>query len=178
MDDSQIVEADAFTLPYRDLEIAAEIGGVVAFVAVEEGELVEEGQVLVRFKSDLLEARRLWQQAQVASAVVQISAEQTRCEVATQECDRMAGLFEKEVISDRDYVQARLEKDLADWRVRAAEAAVTASEAAVVLEEKRIEQTINPALHDECDRDVRTLRPVDLEQQVRQKRILTSCDKR
>jgi len=137
-----IVDVDAFTLPYRDLEIAADVGGVVAVVEVEEGELVEEKQVLVRFKSDVLEAQVAYQRTRVASAAVQVHAEETRRQVAVREYERMAGLFEQEVIPERDYTQAELEKDLADWRVAAAKAALTASEAAAAMEEKRLEQTI------------------------------------
>ena len=133
-----IVDVDAFTLPYRDLEIAADVGGVVAVVEVEEGELVEEKQVLVRFKSDVLEAQVAYQRTRVASAAVQVHAEETRRQVAAREYERMAGLFEQEVIPERDYTQAELEKDLADWRVAAAKAALTASEAAAAMEEKRL----------------------------------------
>jgi cobalt-zinc-cadmium efflux system membrane fusion protein len=137
-----VVEADAFTQPYRDLEIAAEVGGVVAAVNVEEGDHVEEGQVLVTFKSEVLEAQKVSAQSRVAYAEVQVGAEEANCAVATREYDRMKGLFEENVISDQDFRKTALQKDQADWRVRAAQETLKVSKAAVELEVQHIEQTV------------------------------------
>ncbi len=141
-DGVSVVVCDAITLPFRDLEIAAEIGGVIGAVDVEEGDRVTRGQVLVRFAAGVVEARRRWQQAQTEAAEVQLKAEQTNCEVITAEYERSADLFAQKVIPEVECVKARLDRDLAEWRVRAAEATLTASEAANILEDERLAQTI------------------------------------
>jgi RND family efflux transporter MFP subunit len=138
----EIVEARAFTLPFRNLEIAADMSGVVETVEVEEGDRVHSGQVLVKLKSDVLEAQQAWRQAQVASAELQLRSEQTNWQVATRESDRMEGLYAEQVITERDYIKAKLEKDLAGWRVRAAMATLKVSKAAVALADRQLEQTI------------------------------------
>ena len=64
------------TVETREIEIGSKIGGRVTQVAVEEGQQVAPGAVLVRFEADQLKAQR----AQAQAAVVEAQAELDRME--------------------------------------------------------------------------------------------------
>ena len=67
------------------VDVASEITGRVAKVFVQEGDLVQEGDVLARIKTDTLEAQKARAEADVASAESQ--AEQARAMIEQREAD-------------------------------------------------------------------------------------------
>ncbi len=61
------------TVETREIQIGSKIGGRVTDVAVEEGQMVKAGTLLVRFESDELKSQRAQAQAQVEQAQAELS---------------------------------------------------------------------------------------------------------
>ncbi|MCK4376499.1 MAG: biotin/lipoyl-binding protein, partial [Candidatus Brocadiae bacterium] len=92
---SEVVAVTAFTMPFRQLDVASEIGGVLTAVHVEEGDQVEQDQVLAEFNADILRAKLAVSEGRIKAAEVQIEAQQASYEVLTTEFERMAQLYEE-----------------------------------------------------------------------------------
>ena len=128
-----------------EIDVAAKTAGRVEEMLVDEGDLVEEGQILVRMDTDVLEAQQREAKAQLrrarigveaaASQVVQREAErraaeaqvaQRRAEMqaAVKRADRARRLAARSAISAQDL-------DDAEARAQAARAGVAAAEAQV-----------------------------------------------
>lgn len=138
---ARLVQAEAFTMPYRSLKVAAEVGGVLAAVHVDEGDEVSEGQLLVELKSDLLKASIAWREAQAEAAEAQVEAEKAASELCKIEYERAQKLDEEGVITEQDLTKARLDHKEAQYRVSQAEAAAKANRRAEELERARLRQT-------------------------------------
>jgi RND family efflux transporter MFP subunit len=118
---ADVVEVVAFTAPFRELEIASETGGVLTEVHVDEGDEVERGRVLVELKSDVLRARLAVSQARTALAALQIRARQTTSESCENEFQRCARMLGQGLLDDQRFQRAKLERDIAELNVEAAE---------------------------------------------------------
>ena len=94
-------EVTAFTTPFRELDIASEMAGVVTKVLVEEGDHVAQGQALVELKSDLLRAQLEVSKAKIESADYEIAYYEATYQTRKMEFERAAQLLEKGVASPR-----------------------------------------------------------------------------
>jgi HlyD family secretion protein len=102
------------------LELVAPISEVIVEVAVERGEHVGPGTLLVRLDSTLAEAERARAEAGVASA-------RTAVRVAEHELARALEMRRRRVASQQDLEQAELRRDEAAARLREAEALLAAA---------------------------------------------------
>lgn len=132
------------TEPFKRLEIASEIGGVIAKVHVEEGDQVAEGQVLVELKAGVPRAQMAVDRAHVESARLQIIAYQATFQTRKMAYERALSLFENKVLSSEDYDKAQLEMELAGVGVENAIAQKRVAELAVIRDEESLKQTIIP----------------------------------
>ncbi|MBI5585086.1 MAG: biotin/lipoyl-binding protein, partial [Deltaproteobacteria bacterium] len=122
-----------------DVEIGFKIPGRVVERLVSEGEPIQKGQVLARIDSQDLAQEIAQRRAQVAAAratlaelttgsrpeeIAQAEATQARAEAegdrARQEFERQQKLYQREVISTREFDQARTTFDGAEARIREA----------------------------------------------------------
>jgi multidrug resistance efflux pump len=121
---SNDVVADAVVVPIKSAQLSLPSGGIVAEIAVEEGEQVEAGQVLVR-----LEASRQ------AAAVTQAEAQLLRAQLAVQ--DLQAGPRPEEIAAAQAAVEAaqaqlaRVEQGARAEEIAAAEAALAGAHASL-----------------------------------------------
>jgi len=121
---SNDVVADAVVVPIKSAQLSLPSGGIVADIAVEEGEQVEAGQVLVR-----LEASRQ------AAAVAQAEAQLLRAQLAVQ--DLQAGPRPEEIAAAQAAVEAaqaqlaRVEQGARPEEISAAEAALAGANASL-----------------------------------------------
>lgn len=95
----RVVSAEAFVVPIKESDLAFEIGGRVAAIEVEEGEVVNEGDVLVRLDDSA---------QQTALAEAQATLAQTKARKAEAEA-RLA-----EAVSGMSEAEANLSKVKAD----------------------------------------------------------------
>ena len=121
---SDDVVADAVVLPIKSAQLSLPVGGIVAEVAIKEGEQVAVGQVLVR-----LEASRQ------AAAVAQAEAQLLRAQLAV--VDLQAGPRPEEIAAAQAAVEAaqaqlaRVEQGVRPEEISAAEAALAGANASL-----------------------------------------------
>ncbi|MGD2176060.1 MAG: efflux RND transporter periplasmic adaptor subunit [Candidatus Brocadiaceae bacterium] len=106
------IVVEAFTAPFRDLEIASEVGGVLRAVEVEEGERVEAGQVIARLKAETLEAQLAVSEARVDAAELEIQSARKNYEDLEREWRDVKELAEKGIEPVEKQEKARLEMEL------------------------------------------------------------------
>jgi HlyD family secretion protein len=122
----------------QEIHIAATFAGRLAEVLVEEGEMVEAGQVLARIdtaerEANLQEARAEIAQAEhaVAEAKAEIGRRESELKFAQQELNRALQLFEKGHLAQQRVDQRMTERDTARAALQVAQARLTTSERAV-----------------------------------------------
>jgi RND family efflux transporter MFP subunit len=117
------VVGDGSILPWQELVVGTEASGLrVAEVAVEEGERVREGQLLVRLDDSVLRAQR----DQFAAGLEEAEA---ALRVARQDLDRTVELARGQIAARQQLDQRRAAADQADARLAVARAKLLEIEA-------------------------------------------------
>jgi len=112
----EAIEITGFTIPFRQLAIASEVGGVLTEVKVEEGDQVKEGQVLVQLRDDILRAQLDISKANVVAADHEIEAANATYETEQLEYARIENLFKEGTVSTEEHDAAKLEMRIAKIR--------------------------------------------------------------
>lgn len=97
---TQIVTATGKIQPEISVKIMPEVGGEIVALPVKEGERVKKGDVLLKIKPDVYEAQRDQSAAMLLSAQASLNR-------AEPEYKRIKSLFEKGLVSQAEYDQAR-----------------------------------------------------------------------
>jgi RND family efflux transporter MFP subunit len=142
------VEATAFTVPFRMVELATDAGGVLQKVYCEEGDVVKEGQLLVELRSDMVKAERAVTLSRLESARVQVTASEITHAQRKMDLDRVAALAEKKIVSQEDHDKARLEMELSRLAIDNAKAQVKMIEVAVQRDDEAVRRTQVRAPHE------------------------------
>lgn len=140
-------EVSAFVEPYRDIEVSSPEMGTLAFVKVNEGDYVAQGQVLAGLDEEvLLAGLRMAQKAM--SARGRLQAAQAELRQREQQLQKLEELLERKHASRDEVAKARLQVELAQAQVQTArdEIAVKTAEYQRIeaqLESKRIKSPID-----------------------------------
>ena len=135
------IEITGFTIPFRELAIASEIGGVLTEVKVDEGERVKKEQVLVQLRDDILRAQLDISKANVVAAEHEIEAAQATYETEKLEYDRIAKLFNDGTVSTEEHGVAKLEMRIAKIRYENALHTKKIYELTVIRDEEGVRRT-------------------------------------
>jgi HlyD family secretion protein len=127
-------EGRVVAYPGAEVEVGAEREGRLVSVRVEEGDVVQRGQLLAEIESDELRAALAEARARVEEAVAE-------ARLAEATLERRGRLREERVVAEQDLDQARRDLDTARARVETAKATVTRYEAA--LRKCRVEAPIS-----------------------------------
>ncbi|HEV7267651.1 MAG TPA: efflux RND transporter periplasmic adaptor subunit [Falsiroseomonas sp.] len=125
------IAGDGSVVAWQELVIGAEAGGLrVVEVAVQEGEAVREGQLLVRLEDALLTAQRDQAEAAVAEA-------EAALRIARQDLARAVELSRtqsapRQTVEQREAAEAQAEARLAAARARRDEAAARLAQARIL----------------------------------------------
>ncbi len=138
----------------QEVRLGSKIGGRVANVAVQEGELAEAGQVLIEFEAPELRAQYDQQRSRVAYAKANLEKaqhgwrpeelRQAKSELASQQADydqsvadlkRIEALFEDKKLTRADYDAAIATRDRMRGRMEAAAANYEMMEAGTRIED-------------------------------------------
>ena len=120
-DITAVVTANGRIVPRTDVKISAYVPAKIIQLPVEEGDVVEEGQLLVQL--DDTEYRAAVNQAKAQLASAKASLEQARLVFKRQK-----ELFEKKLSSEEQYDMAKTELDLAKARYQQAVAGLDQAE--------------------------------------------------
>jgi len=115
--------------PYRQVDVRAQVPGVVTGVTVDRGDAVREGRVMAA-----IEARGI--QSQAASAEAQVAGAQSNVALARRQLESAQMLFERGGVSELEYETAQTqleaaEAQLAATRAQAASARETAARTSI-----------------------------------------------
>jgi len=111
-------------LPYREVEVRAQVPGVLVSVQVDRGDAVREGQVLARIEAEGI-------RGQAASAQAGVAAAEANLALAARQLESARKLYEAGAMSEIEFRQAQAAHEAAQAQLEAARAqAVGAGEQA------------------------------------------------
>ncbi len=121
------------------VSVGAEISGRIQTVEVDYNSKVKEGDVLARFDKSTLEAQLAQTRAMLATARAQLAQASFDLEQAGRNRVRADAIFEKGGLSASDHETAVTAARLAEARVGAAKAQVSAQEAALAVAKSNLD---------------------------------------
>lgn len=146
-----VLNTSGYVTARREATVSSKITGKVTDVLIEEGDHVQEGQILARLDDANVQANLQLAQAQVASARTALEETRVLLQEAELEWNRQKGLLQRRVASQADYdhaeaaaqaLQARLARQTADvtvadrsagiWRQQADDTIIRAPFAGIV----------------------------------------------
>lgn len=110
---TQTVTASGKVRPEIEVKMSSDVSGEIVFLAVEEGDRVEQGQLLVQIQPDFYAAQR--EQAQAGLLQAQSDAARAEAELRRAEDDlaRKRALAERGVIATQELEAAQTQYDVA-----------------------------------------------------------------
>lgn len=131
----ELVSASGKVQPKVSVDISSDVTGKIVAVHVEEGDVVETGQLLLEIDPTQFRETVRSQEAQYQSSLAALREAEARLEQQESEWRRARGLYETDGISERDYESARTAHQLAEAQLVSAQRRV--DQAAAVLEQAR-----------------------------------------
>lgn len=138
----QLVSASGTVRPEVEVIISPDVSGEIIELTVREGDFVRQGDLLVRIRPDLFQARIDELQAALMNSQAreqQAKATLIRAEAAYR---RQKQLFESNVIPEIEYVTAKSDFDAQQANHRAAEFTVKSAEAQLRRAQEELRQTV------------------------------------
>jgi HlyD family secretion protein len=129
---TQSVTASGKIRPEIEVPISSEVSGEIVFLGVEEGDRVQEGQLLLRIRGEFYTAQR--EQAQAGLLQSRADAARARAEYLRAEADlaRQQSLFDRGVVPEAEieaaqtrFQVAQASLEAAEYRIRSAEASLS-----------------------------------------------------
>ncbi len=122
--------------PLSKVEIRSKVEGIIKTIAVDEGDRVHKGQVIIELDKDILasrvkEARSVLEKARSRYQQAQIEASTTEMEAAQRNYDRLQKLFSQGLISQQQLDDVETALAIAKQNYRSREAAVSMAKADV-----------------------------------------------
>ena len=145
---TQVVSASGKIQPEIEVIIRPDVSGEIIELAVKEGDYVRKGDLLVRIKPDIYQAQI--DNLNAALLTQKARMEQTRASVIQAEAafKRDKQLYEKDVISEMDYIQTKSNYDAQQASLKAAEYQIQSAEAQLRQAQEELEQTVIRAPQD------------------------------
>ena len=136
------VHATGHVQAMTTVEIGAEVSGRIAAVEVDYNDRVKAGQVLARFDRTSLQAQLAQMNATLQASRATLEQTKTDRDQAKRNVERLSRLFSNKAISEAEHDTAVSAANLADQRVRAAEAQVTAQEASLAVSRNNLDHAV------------------------------------
>ena len=106
---TQTVSATGKIYPEYQVELRPEVSGEIVSLPVEEGDIVQKGQLLVRIKPEQYTAQRNQAKAQLDAARSQLKVREAALSRVESDYKRIKGLAEKGLASDQELEMAKSE---------------------------------------------------------------------
>ena len=108
---ASVLDATGYVVARRMATVSAKITGKVREVLIEEGQRVEEGDVMARLDPVDADAQRTLSASQVAAAESQIAGTQAQLKEAEANAARLGALAKQKLVSRAQYEQAVAQRD-------------------------------------------------------------------
>ncbi|MEQ8883983.1 MAG: efflux RND transporter periplasmic adaptor subunit [Balneola sp.] len=145
---TQLVSASGKIQPEVEVIIRPDVSGEIIELAVNEGDFVRKGDLLVRLKPDIFKARI--DELNAALLTQKARLEQTRASLIQAEAAHLKNkeLYKKDIISELDCIQTKSNFDSQKASLKASEYQVQSAEAQLRKAEEELEQTVIRAPQD------------------------------
>ncbi|OAN62074.1 efflux transporter periplasmic adaptor subunit [Balneola sp. EhC07] len=145
---TQLVSASGKIQPEVEVIIRPDVSGEIIELAVNEGDFVRKGDLLVRLKPDIFKARI--DELTAALLTQKARLEQTRASLIQAEAAHLKNkeLYEKDIISELDFIQTKSNYDSQKASLKASEYQVQSAEAQLRKAEEELQQTVIRAPQD------------------------------
>jgi HlyD family secretion protein len=139
---TQTVSASGKIQPETEVIIRPDVSGEVIELAVREGDFVRAGDLLLRIKPDLYEARI--EELNAALLTQRSRFEQARAGMLQAEVEyaKQAHLYDRELIPELEYMQAKNSLEAEKANVKAAEYQIESARAQLRRAQEELEQTV------------------------------------
>lgn len=138
---TQIVVASGKVQPETEVTISPDVSGEIIDLRIKEGDEVTQGMLLARIKPDFYVAQVEQAQAGVLQAKANMAQRRADMLTAQTELKRQQDLFDKKVISESAYLQAKNQYDVAQAAYEGAEYAVQSAEARLRESNEQLSKT-------------------------------------
>ncbi len=128
---TQRVTASGKVRPEVEVKISSDVSGEIVFLELEEGDRVEQGQLLVQIQADVYAAQREQARAGLLQAQADVSRAQAEMIRAKDDLDRKKMLAERGVIAQMELETAQTAFDVATANTEAAEYRVSSAQASL-----------------------------------------------
>lgn len=139
---TQIVSASGRIQPEVEVVIRPDVSGEIIELTVKEGDFVREGELLLRIKPDLYEARI--DELNAALLTQRARMEQARANMLQAEVEYLKNkqLYERSLISELEYLQSSNNYEAQKANFRAAEFQIESARAQLRRAEQELQQTV------------------------------------
>lgn len=139
---TQLVSASGKVQPEIEVVIRPDVSGEIIDLAVKEGDFVRKGDLLVRIKPDIYQAQI--DNLNAALLTQKARLEQTRASLIRADAayKRDAQLYDKDLISEMEYIQTKSEWESEKASLKAAEYQIQSAEAQLRQAKEELEQTV------------------------------------
>lgn len=127
----EMITANGKIQPEKEVKISPDVSGEIVLLNVQEGDYVNEGDLLFKIKPDTYISMRDRVQASLESAKARSSQAKAQFIQSELAFKRSKQLFEEETISQSEYEQAEASYKVAQAEVDAAEFSVKSAEASL-----------------------------------------------
>ncbi len=139
---NSVLDATGYVTARRQATVSAKITGKVSELLIEEGQRVEEGQVLARLEPIDAEAQRKLSQSQLAAARSEVSRAQVQLALAEKTVRRQRELRSRNIVAQSQLDQAESERDGLRVAVTSATRNVQVAADSLVLSDIALDNTV------------------------------------
>jgi HlyD family secretion protein len=138
---TETVVANGRIQPTVEVKISAEVSGEIIELPVKEGQRVQQGDLLVRIKSDVYVASRKSAEASFQSSLASQALAESNLRKAQQEFERHQDLYQAGLISDSVFLDYRTAHEIAQQQLKQATHQIQVARAALDRAEEELRKT-------------------------------------
>ncbi len=145
---TQIVSASGRIQPETEVIIRPDVSGEIIELNVREGDFIREGDLLLRIKPDIYQARIDELRATLLSQQSRMEEARSNMLQARSEFQKSKQLFEQNLVSETEYNQAKTTYEARQSNLKAAEYQIQSAQAQLRRAEEELQQTVIRAPRD------------------------------
>jgi HlyD family secretion protein len=145
---TQIVSASGRIQPELEVIIRPDVSGEIIALNIREGDYVKEGELLLRIKPDIYQAKIDELNAMLLTQRARLEQSKSRLIQVEAQYKQQKQLYEKELISEMAYIQAQSEYNSEQANVKAAEYQIESAQAQLRRAKEELQQTVIRAPRD------------------------------
>jgi len=145
---TQIVSASGRIQPETEVIIRPDVSGEIIELNIREGDFIREGDLLLRIKPDIYQARIDELRATLLSQQSRMEEARSNMLQARSEFQKSKQLFEQNLVSETEYNQAKTTYEARQSNLKAAEYQIQSAQAQLRRAEEELQQTVIRAPRD------------------------------